>query len=107
MSKKIFNPQEWLNTDKSAVSPKSYSLPVSSLSYSTDIEEITRRIESAATDIAPNYADWRDLGFALADALGESGRAYYQRLSRFYSGYAETETDRQFDSCLKAHGHGV
>lgn len=110
MSKKIFNPQEWLNTDKSAVSPKSISSqssPVSSLSYSSDIEEITKRIEQTATDIAPNYADWRDLGFALADALGESGRTYFHRLSRFYSGYAETETDRQFDKCLNAHNHGV
>ncbi|MDD3480065.1 MAG: DUF3987 domain-containing protein [Paludibacteraceae bacterium] len=110
MSKKIFNPQEWLNTDKSAVSPKSYpSHPssVSSLSYSSDIEEITRRIESAATDIAPAYADWRDLGFALAYALGESGRTYYQRLSRFYPNYAATETDKQFNKCLNAHNHGV
>ena len=55
-------------------------------SNANDIEEITRRIESTATDIASNYADWRDLGFALADALGESGRSYYHRLSRFYSG---------------------
>ena len=28
-------------------------------------------------------------------------------MSRFYSGYAENETDKQFDNCLKAHGHGV
>jgi hypothetical protein len=43
----------------------------------SDIETVTQRIEAAGTDIAPNYADWRDLGFALADALGESGRSYY------------------------------
>ena len=73
----------------------------------TDIETITAYIEAAAVDIAPNYADWHDLGFALADALGESGRNYYHRLSLFYSGYAENETDKQFDKCLKAHGHGV
>ena len=72
-----------------------------------DIEEITQRIETTGTDIAPNYTDWRDLGFALADALGESGRTYYHRLSRFYSGYAEKETDKQFNNCLKAHGNGV
>jgi hypothetical protein len=39
--------------------------------------------------------------------LGESGRSYYHRLSRFYSGYAENETNKQYDNCLKAHGHGV
>ncbi len=73
----------------------------------SDIETITQRIESASVDIAPNYADWRDLGFALADELGESGRTYYHRLSRFYQDYNSTEADKQFDACLKAHGHGV
>jgi|GEM_PF-3868398 len=71
------------------------------------IELITQRIETAAVDIAPNDADCRDLGFALADALDESGRNYYHRLSRFYPSYSQSETDKQFDNCLKAHGHGV
>jgi hypothetical protein len=39
--------------------------------------------------------------------LGESGRNYYHRLSRFYAGYNQTETDKQFNNCLKAHGHGI
>ena len=47
------------------------------------MELIVNRIESSALDIAPNYADWRDLGFALADALGESGRNYYHRQADF------------------------
>jgi len=76
-------------------------------SESSDIETITQRIESSAVDIAPNYADWRDLGFALADDLGESGRAYYHRLSRFYQDYNSMETDKQYNACVKAHGHGV
>jgi hypothetical protein len=45
--------------------------------------------------------------FALADASGENGRSYFHRLSRFYPGYTPSETDRQFDNCLKAHGHGI
>src|SRR5574344_1717590 len=107
MSKKIFNPQEWQFTGtNSSVCLHTQSFQPS-LSSNNDIEEITQRIEAAAADIAPNYADWRDLGFALADALGESGRSYYHRLSRFYSGYTESETDRQFSACLAAHGHGV
>jgi hypothetical protein len=61
----------------------------------------------AGIDIAPNYADWRDLGFALADALGESGRNYYHRLSRFYPSYSQSETDKQYSACLASHGHGV
>ncbi len=105
MSKKIFNPKDWAT----AVPAQSSQFQKSLQSFCTDndIETITRRIETAATDIAANYADWRDLGFALADALGESGRSYYHRLSCFYPQYNQTETDKQFNNCLKAHGHGV
>src|SRR5574344_113321 len=100
MSKKIFNPEDWQTktTEQTPIANQN-----SSLSSNADIEEITKRIEAAAVDIAPNYADWRDLGFALADALGENGRSYYQRLSRFYPSYTETETNKQFDNCLKSH----
>jgi len=104
MSKKKFNPKDWESqntTANTAAKPPVYSNP------NTDIEEITKRIEAVSIDIAPNYADWRDLGFALADALGESGRNYYHRLSCFYPKYNQVETDKQFSKCLKAHGHGV
>ena len=110
MSKKPFNPKDWASPTKASFVPT-----VPSLNPDTDtcaeplrsIETITTRIEATATDIAPNYADWRDLGFALADALGESGRSYYHRLSRFYPNYTEKETNQQYNKCLKAHGHGI
>lgn len=104
-SNKTFNPAEW--QPQIDTSFQNYTIPVSSSSSKDDIEEITQRIESASTDIAPNYADWRDLGFALSDELGENGRSYFHRLSRFYSGYTETETNKQFNNCLKAKGHGI
>ena len=118
MSKKIFNPADWTETNKTESKATASNKPVQSTTLSpsplgegsgvrSDIETITQRSESSAIDIAQNYADWRDLGFALADELGESGRAYYQRLSRFYKDYNSTEADKQFDACLKAHGHGV
>lgn len=112
--KEKFKTQDWLRTDTTGrvqnqptnqfPNPSASNGPDS---VSSEINLIVSRIEASAIDIAPNYADWRDLGFALADALGESGRQYYHRLSRFYSGYTETETNKQFDNCLKAKGHGV
>jgi hypothetical protein len=133
MSKKPFNPSDWLtNIDTEAKVPKvpivpkvpvknaknhanpenhnkitvqPFSLP--SLNSLNSLEPLTQRIEASATDIAPTYSDWRDLGFALADALGESGREYYHRISRFYPRYTESETNRQYDNCLKSHGHGI
>jgi hypothetical protein len=118
MSKKTFNPADWTETNKSESKTSNKPNQSTALSPSplgegsgvrsdSDIETITQRIESSAVDIAPNYADWRDLGFALADELGESGRSNFHRLSRFYQDYNSTETDKQFDACLKAHGHGV
>jgi hypothetical protein len=133
MSKKTFNPAEWLSkpnaeqiTFDSAEAQPTFAarqwatnkvtetnataiptIPQSSIDTSNEIETITQRIEAASVDIAPNYADWRDLGFALADALGESGRNYYHRLSRFYPSYSQSETDKQYSACLASHGHGV
>ena len=112
MSKKTFNPSDWTEPHKTKIketinptlSPSSLG---EGLGVRSDIETITQRIEAASLDISPNYADWRDLGFALADALGESGRNYYHRLSRFYPSYSQGETDKQFSSCLASHGHGI
>ncbi|MDR3235632.1 MAG: PriCT-2 domain-containing protein, partial [Prevotellaceae bacterium] len=107
MSKKTFNPKDWASPTSNNKPANAAAKPPVCTNPKTDIETITARIEAASVDIAPNYADWRDLGFALADALGESGRNYYHRLSRFYPKYNQTETDKQFYKCLKAHGHGV
>ena len=103
MSKKTFDPAKWQPTIQNTTQ---YVEP-SHVAANDDLELIVNRIESASIDIAPNYADWRDLGFALADALGESGRNYYHRLSRFYPSYSQSETDKQYSACLASHGHGV
>jgi len=107
--KEKFNTQDWLQSNQQSSPDNSTPLksPSGDLGVSSETNLIISRIEAAAIDIAPNYADWRDLGFALADALGENGRQSYHRLSRFYSKYTETETNKQFDNCLKAKGHGV
>ena len=103
MSKKTFNPTDWQPT----IQNSTQHVEPSHVAANDDLELIVKRIESTATDIAPNYADWRDLGFALADALGESGRNYFHRLSRFYPSYSQSETDKQYSACLASHGHGV
>ena len=72
--------------------------PSAQESIADDIELITQRIEAGCIDITAGYDNWRDLGFALTDALGESGRDYYHRISRFNSGYTESECDKQYDT---------
>ena len=109
--KKAFNPNDWLNKGGSSeppVSPSPESSQCSEFSnLEHEIEQLVTAVESASADIAPDYASWRDLGFALADALGESGRSYFHRLSRFYTGYDEREADKQYSACLRSHGSGI
>lgn len=116
--KKEFNPIIWKNKKPESsqssesserpirpISPIGHISPIKSLE--DEIEQLVCSVESASADIAPDYASWRDLGFALADALGEGGRQYFHRLSRFYSSYDEKEADKQFSACLRSHGSGI
>ena len=116
--KKAFNPLEW--KDKKDSHGGSSEPPVSSsinahspyLTHKTysvedEIEALTSAVESSCVDIAPDYASWLSIAFALSDALDEGGRSYFHRLSRFYPGYDEREADKQFTSCLRSKGSGI
>ena len=110
MSKKEFNPIEWKNIKpESSQCSESFERPIRPIvsTIEDEIEQLVCAVESSCKDIAPDYTSWRDLAFALADALGESGRQYFHRLSRFYSGYDEKEADKQFTACLRSHGSGI
>jgi hypothetical protein len=72
-----------------------------------DIETVVRRIEARCLDITGDYSSWRDVGFALADGLGDAGRDYYHRVSRFYPKYDVKETDKQYDRCVKSKKGGI
>lgn len=93
----MFNAEEWRNAPQMA----------DGVDIETQIKMVVERIESAQIDIAPEYKEWLNVGFALADALGANGRGYYQRVSRFYKDYSASETDKQYDACLASHGHGI
>ena len=72
-----------------------------------DIEKVVRQIESRSMDITLKYDDWLKLGFSLSDALGEEGRPYFHRISRFYPGYDINKCNDQFDGCLASTGSGI
>lgn len=112
MDKKIFNPLEWLeqpgqqkiNTDPSEIKA---NIEVVANTDTTEIESIIQQIETKQIDIATAYSDWRDIGFALADGFGETGRDYFHRISKFYPAYTSNECDTQYNNCLKANGQGI
>jgi len=72
-----------------------------------DIKKVVEQIEAGNLDITNGYLDWLKIGFALADALGEAGRTYFHRISKFNEQYNLTECDKQFNNCLKSNKAGA
>ena len=108
MKKKTFKPADWHGPEaaanKKAAPPKQGSGNGTSLEE--DIEALVRIVEARRLDITGDYAQWRNIGFALAEGLGEAGRSFYHRLSCFYPDYKAEETDTQYDKCLKGKRSG-
>jgi len=109
--KSKFNPNDWLKANgngngggKGTDGPCNVT---TTFTPDNDIELVISRIEASHTDITGSYADWRNIGFALADEFGEGGRDFFHRISKFYSKYSVTDCNRQFDQCVKAQGHGI
>ena len=99
---------KWLKQEPKPTSPRPHqSAPSCAGPVGDDIETVTQRIESAGVDITADYGDWVNLGFALTEELGENGRDYFHRLSRFYPDYDKDECDKQYDKCMRSHGTGV
>ncbi len=69
----------------------------------TLINEITKK----GIDVAPNYDEWLNIGFAFASEFGESGRQYFHDVSKFHADYNHSMADRQFDKCISSNGSGI
>jgi hypothetical protein len=109
MKKKIFNPNEWIETPTNEVPKKTIQKTAATVNtvVANDIETYITAIEQNAIDITCGYANWRDLGFAFAEEYGETGRNYFHSISKFNSSYNAQECDEQFDKCLAAKGSGI
>jgi hypothetical protein len=67
----------------------------------TPFEALLRKITETGTDITRGYKNWFEIGAGLASEFGENGRSYYHQLSQWHKDYKPTETDRQFNHCLR------
>jgi hypothetical protein len=110
MAKKKFNPGEFLNKEKTtSPAPQQASsanfIPTNDLA--ADIQSLVEQVEASAIDITAGYECWRDIGFALVEALGEDGRDFFHRLSRFNASYDPAEADKQYTACLRSRGSGI
>ena len=74
----------------------------------TDIESLrllTEAVETAGADIAPTYAEYVQLAFAIATDCGEAGREFFHRLCRISAKYQREHAERMFSNALiKQHG---
>lgn len=106
--KKEFNPFEWLKEEKK---PET-TIYRSTISQYLDndesrIQKLILKIESSHIDITQGYENWRNIGFSLAESIGESGRNYFHRISRFNPDYNREKCDRQYTKCLNCKGGGI
>jgi hypothetical protein len=69
----------------------------------SDIDQLCQILESRSIDITNRngYSEWRDIGFAIANGLGDHGRSYYHRISAIAHNYNQLDTDEQFTACCK------
>ena len=77
MSTKEFDVGLWLKAgrDKEEESRPAAAAPSKAPADLTDdVETVVRRIEARGLDITAAYDSWRDIGFALAEGMGEAGR---------------------------------
>lgn len=107
-----FDPMVWanLNNDNKSNDSAVATTQVSVHNDDTDREQISSIVNllvNRCIDITCGYGNWLNLGFALADGLGEDGRTYYHDLSRMNGDYNAAECDKQYNACLRSHGSGV
>ena len=112
MSKKIFSAKEWENVRSETLPGKQDCTEAQSSSHiynnvEEDVNRVVCEIETLRIDIAPSYNDWVNLGFAIADGCGETGRAYFHRLSKLHHDYQYTKADKQYTYCLQGKRQGI
>ena len=74
-----------------------YAVPMSVREH---VELVVSRIEANEIDITVHEQDWVNIILSLATALGEEGRPFAHRVSRFYPRYNPSEVNEKFDWCL-------
>ena len=70
------------------------------MSVREHVELVVSRIEADEIDITFHEQDWVNVILSLTTALGEEGRPFAHRVSRFYPRYNPSEVNEKFDCCL-------
>lgn len=73
----------------------------------SQVRAVVEEVERQHIDLTCGYIPWRNIGFALAEGMGNQGRDYFHRISALNADYDYTQCDKQYDACLNAHGSGI
>ncbi len=76
-------------------------------SVEQDIANVIEQIEQRHVDVTNGYINWLNIGFALHNSLGSSGRESFHRVSRFSGKYEKAACDKQFDRIMKSGNSGI
>jgi hypothetical protein len=101
-----FDPNPYINPEaktytRIAPKPKPPKRQPDGGNLPSDIQKGAELVECRGIDITNSYEAWFSIGNALANELGESGRALFHTFSQFHPDYNPPETDRQYNACLK------
>lgn len=88
---------EWSQTDSvHHNTPKTITTDTNLLKK---VESCVTQIEAKKLDITPTEPDWTQVGWSLAN-LGEDGRDFFIRVSKYHPDYNELECNNKYDSIL-------
>jgi hypothetical protein len=88
--------------------PRNQRQPAKSfIASDDDFRHVAEQIIRTRIDITGTYAQWRDISFAIADGMGESGREVFHAISQFHPEYDERKCDLQYTRAIHAKGSGI
>ena len=106
-----YDPNAYLNPNSqkfTAYLPKKAQPKLTTFIYSnSDFENVIAQIVDNNIDITGDYQQWRNLGFAIADAYKEAGQEYFVAISQFHPKYDYDIVVKQYGYCLKSKGIGI
>lgn len=105
---KKFDPKEWLMDEKKPSIQRAMPA-INSIDgdFGVIIDRLVIEVEREQVDITQGYEHWRNIAFALAHTLGESGRGYFHRISCINPNYNKEKCDKQYSSSLRSNGSGI
>lgn len=108
---KTFSPEEWENVPSNTENSNTSNTPSAYSNTSEDtrakVERILSLIEQKGIDITNGYDNWLKVRFALTSEFQEAGRGIFHRVSQQNPEYKASDTDKQYNKCLSAHGDGI